>query len=66
MQGQSQPAWNFEVIGDGHALAHADATAPNICAPTTAGTGSEVGRPVMLRNRPATGDRMDAIASLPI
>lgn len=44
MQGQSRPIWDFEDIGSHWTRANADAIAPVIAVPTTAGTGSEVGR----------------------
>ena len=44
MAGQTRPVWDFEDIGDWWTRANADAIAPNIAVPTTAGTGSEVGR----------------------
>lgn len=42
--GQTRPMWDFEDIGSNWTLANADAIAPVIAVPTTAGTGSEVGR----------------------
>jgi len=48
--GQSRPIWDFEDIGDYWTRADASAIAPNIAVPTTAGTGSEVGRAGVLTN----------------
>jgi alcohol dehydrogenase class IV len=42
--GQSRPVWDFEDIGDWWTRADAEKIAPIIAVPTTAGTGSEVGR----------------------
>lgn len=44
MSGQKRKIWDFEDIGDWWTRADASGIAPNICVPTTAGTGSEVGR----------------------
>ena len=50
MAGQTRPVWDFEDIGDWWTRADADAIAPSIAVPTTAGTGSEVGRATVLVN----------------
>lgn len=44
MSGQTRPIWDFEDIGDWWTRADASDIAPIIAVPTTAGTGSEVGR----------------------
>ena len=48
--GQSRPIWDFEDIGDWWTRADAGAIAPIVAVPTTAGTGSEVGRAGVLTN----------------
>ena len=50
MQGQTRPVWDFEDIGDWWTRADAAAIAPIVAVPTTAGTGSEVGRAGVVTN----------------
>ncbi|MBD8554848.1 iron-containing alcohol dehydrogenase [Rhizobium sp. CFBP 8762] len=50
MAEQTRPVWDFEDIGDWWTRADASKIAPIVAVPTTAGTGSEVGRAGVLTN----------------
>jgi alcohol dehydrogenase class IV len=44
MVGQNRPIWDFEDVGDNWTRVDTEGMAPVVAVPTTAGTGSEVGR----------------------
>ena len=50
MVGQTRPVWDFEDVGDWWTRVDASKVASIIAVPTTAGTGSEVGRAGVLTN----------------
>ena len=53
MTAQVRPVWDFEDVGDWWTRANSDGIAPIVAVPTTAGTGSEVGRAAVVTNETA-------------
>ena len=62
MAGQTRPIWDFEDVGDWWTRANPERIAPIIAVPTTAGTGSEVGRAGVITNE-ATHEQKDHLPS---
>ncbi|WP_444887073.1 iron-containing alcohol dehydrogenase [Microbulbifer sp. JMSA008] len=58
MAGQRRPIWDFEDIGDNYKRVDPDGMLPVIAVPTTAGTGSEVGRVAVITDEQAKVKRL--------
>ena len=58
MAGQQLPLWDFEDVGDNYLRVDVDGMVPVVAVPTTAGTGSEVGRASVITDEDARVKRI--------